>query len=66
MKHYSENLQELFTVPVPENTDTYVAVPHRQVVDTITRFASQQGLTLSKTRHTAFSDGNKVIGRYSS
>ena len=31
-------------------------------MDTITRFASQQGLTLSKTRHTAFSDGNKVIG----
>lgn len=56
------NEQELFNVPVPEETDSYSPVSHKQIVEEIEENIDKTGLEISSKQYKAAQKGKVVTG----
>lgn len=63
MKHVVEE-HEIISVPVPQDTDTYRAIPHAQIISLVKDYSQKFGYTISETRYRANREGRIMSGLY--
>lgn len=56
------NEEQLFAVTVPQPTESYTPVSHRQIVEEIYENVDKAGLQVKQTNYQTTKDGNAVIG----
>jgi len=53
---------DLAAVPVPEETDSYVPVPHNRFVEEVELHVPRFGLTITDARYALARDGQQMFG----
>lgn len=59
---FGTTYEELLNVSPPQSTDTYEAIPHHEIVDSIIHSSAQAGLTVKRTQYGLNPSGSRMFG----